>query len=76
MIVKASKKRNLVAFLQVKLFVENLRLKKKNLKKQNERSHDRETLKSVHTKIGALSQASLLLNCRNISSLSRNHWWS
>ena len=48
--------------------------KKTVLKKQNKRRHDLETLKSVHTKFGALSQTSLLPNCRNISSLSRKHW--
>ena len=44
------------------------------LKKQTKKLHDLETLKSIYTKLGALSQSSLLLNCRNISSLSRKHW--
>ena len=51
--------------------MENLREGKKQ---QNKRPHDLETLKSIHTKFDALSQTSLLLNCRNIYSLSRKHW--
>ena len=55
--------------------MENLREgKKQYLKKKSKKPHDLETLKSIHTKFGALSQTSLLLNCRNISSLSRKHW--
>ena len=72
--LKGLKKRNLVAFLKVKLFVENLREgKKQHLK--NKRHHDLETLKLINTKFGALLQTSLLLNCGNISRFSRKHWW-
>ena len=43
---------------------------------KNKRSHNLETLKWIHTKCGALSQISLLLNCGKISSLSPEHWGS
>ena len=43
--LKGLKSRNLVAFLKVKLFVENLRKGKKTLFFKNKRSHNLETLK-------------------------------
>ena len=54
----------------------NLREGKKKtvLKKQNKRLHNLETLKSIDTKLNALSQTLLLLNYGNICNLSRKHW--
>ena len=44
--LKKKEKKNLVAFLKVKLFVENLREgKKTEIKKQNKRAHNLEILK-------------------------------
>ena len=55
--------------------MENLREGTKTvLKKQSKRLDNLEILKSIHTKFGALSHSSLLLNCGNISSLSRKYW--
>ena len=55
--------------------MENLREDKKKtvLKKQNKRLHNLETLKSIDTKLNALSQTLLLLNYGNICNLSRKH---
>ena len=41
---------------------------------KNKRPHNLETLTWIYTKLGTLSQTSLLLNYKKISSLSPKHW--
>ena len=74
MILKPSKKKSCSVPISKVVCGKPLSRLKTVLKKQNERLHNLETLKSIHTKFGALSQSSLLLNCGNISRLSRKHW--
>ena len=74
MILKAFKKEILYhPYKQSCLWKTSVKVRK-STSKQNKRPHNLETLKLIHTKFGALSQISSLLNYGNISSLSRKHW--